>query len=112
MDYTIEIKKNMAIINCHKDLTVFFNYKLSSELTGMMKKGITFFVFDLSHTDWIDSMGIGCVLLAGKISEKKGKKVVLVGGNDKIKFAINKLNLDKWLRHANTLDEAKVYLSG
>ena len=80
------------------------------ELLQLKKKGTKFFIFDLSDTEWIDSMGISSIFAAGKISEAFGRKAVVIGCNEKINHSISLAKLDRWIRISDSMDEARNYL--
>jgi anti-anti-sigma factor len=109
-NYTVEWVGSGVVITLQKDLTVYFNEDLSLEIKNLSAKGCTAFIFDLSQTEWIDSMGIGCIFSAGKQSVPSGRKAMVVGANEKVHYAISLLKLDRWIEFQPDLQTAKMAL--
>lgn len=109
-NYSVELVGTGAVITLNKDLTVYFNEDLSLEIKNLVAKGCTAFIFDLGATEWIDSMGIGCIFSAGKQSVTQGKKAMVVGANEKVHYAISLLKLERWIEFQPDLASAKTAL--
>jgi anti-anti-sigma factor len=106
---SFQIETSVVTITLEKDLTVFYNDELSDKVKLFESQSMDGFIFDLSHTTWIDSMGIQCVLAAGKICHKTGHKVQIVGANEKVHYTISLIKLDIFIEFAVDMNAARAH---
>jgi anti-anti-sigma factor len=109
LNYTVEVSRTLATFTMLKDLTVYFNQDVTTKIKELEDQGCKYFIFDLSATEWIDSMGIGCIYKAGKVCLASGKKAVVVGANEKVKYSITLLKLDKWIEFKDSIAAARAF---
>ncbi len=111
MSYKLDLETNLAVITLHNDFTIFFNRDLLAEMDRLRERRLRFIVFNLFNAAWIDSVGVGCIVKAGKISEPFGKKTVLINANEKIRFVLDQLPLENVFTYSQSIDKAREYLA-
>jgi anti-anti-sigma factor len=97
-NYTLKVDGTAALITMKKDLTIYFNQDMPKVVKELGEQGVTTFTFNLGKTDWIDSMGIGCIFAAGKICQKVGQRAIVINANEKVRYSIALMRLDKWIQ--------------
>jgi len=69
-------------------------------------------VIDVSDMPYIDSAGIGCLVGAHVSRENSGRKLVLVGANDRLLTSLKVTKVDQLFTLAPTVDQALTQASG
>jgi anti-sigma B factor antagonist len=69
--------------------------------------GVRGIVLDLSPTDYVDSAGLGTLVLLTKRAREAGARMILSGLNDRICDLLRLTRLDQVLELCSTLDEGR-----
>ena len=109
MNLDIEKKENIVFIKAKSDLNFHFTKNFDHEIDNFQKNGDYLFVFDLENCDWIDSVGIQCILNTAKISKQHGFKTVIINCNYKIKDIFNILGVEEFIELKENIEEAIEY---
>lgn len=64
-------------------------------------------ILDLSQVPYVDSAGLGTVLISHVSAEKNGRKLVLAGVNERVTSLIRMTRVDSVLRMSATVEEAE-----
>jgi anti-anti-sigma factor len=72
---------------------------------------ITALVIDLTHTPYMDSAGIGCIINCYVSAEKRAQSFYLVGVNDRIAALLQTARVDKLIRSDPTVADVELTLS-
>ena len=84
--------------------------KLKAELLIVCQPDIEGLIIDISQVEYIDSSGLGAMLLAHRQLKEYGKKITLVGAQDVVKSMLSISQLTELFQMADTIDEAlKLY---
>lgn len=63
-------------------------------------------ILDVSDMPYIDSAGIGCLVGAHVSRDNSGRKLVLVGANERLQTSLKVTKVDQLFTMARTVDEA------
>ena len=110
MNYNIVREDDLLVVKAESDLTIFHAQELVNTIKSMADDGIKYYCFDLSESKWIDSVGIGTILAAGKISLNFGKKAVIAGANEVIKNVVTKAKISEFVELRASVPKAMDYL--
>lgn len=69
-------------------------------------------ILDLSDMPYIDSAGIGCLVGAHVSRENSGRKLVLVGANDRLQTSLKVTKVDQLFVQAPTVEDALAQARG
>jgi len=110
MDYEIEIIGKAALIKMPGDFSIFSKGLLDEifELNG--EKKIQYFAFDLSNTKRVDSVGMLCILEAGRLGLENGRKAALIRTHERIRNTIQKAGLSRFAEFFEEREAALGYL--
>lgn len=64
-------------------------------------------IFDLSHSNYMDSAGLGSLMNCYVAAEKNGRTVLLAGANDRIQALLETTKVNTILRNYPTAAEAE-----
>ncbi len=64
-------------------------------------------IFDLTHSDYMDSAGLGALMNCYVAAEKNGRKVLLAGANDRIRALLETTKVHTILKNYPTAAEAE-----
>jgi len=68
---------------------------------------ISALVIDLTHTPYMDSAGIGCIINCYVSAEKREQKFYLAGANERIAALLETAHVDKLIRSYPTVDDVE-----
>jgi anti-sigma B factor antagonist len=68
-------------------------------------------IIDVSDMPYIDSAGIGCLVGAHVSRENSGRKLVLVGANDRLLTSLKVTKVDQLFTLAPTVEQARTLAS-
>lgn len=111
MSYKLDLETHLAIITLNNDFTIFYNRDLLAEMDRLRERKLRFVVFNLFNAAWMDSVGVGCIVKAGQLSEPFGKKAILINANEKIRFVLDQLDIKNYFDYALSLDKAREVLA-
>jgi anti-sigma B factor antagonist len=69
-------------------------------------------IIDVADMPYIDSAGIGCLVGAHVSRENSGRKLVLVGANERLLTSLKVTKVDKLFTFAPTVEQARTQASG
>jgi len=69
-------------------------------------------IIDVSDMPYIDSAGIGCLVGAHVSRENSGRKLVLVGANDRLLTSLKVTRVDQLFKMAPSVEQALAQTSG
>jgi anti-anti-sigma factor len=69
-------------------------------------------IIDLADMPYIDSAGIGCLVGAHVSRENSGRKLVLVGANDRLLTSLKVTRVDHLFSFAPSVEQARALASG
>jgi anti-anti-sigma factor len=69
-------------------------------------------IIDLADMPYIDSAGIGCLVGAHVSRENSGRKLVLVGANDRLLTSLKVTRVDQLFNFAPSVEQARTQASG
>jgi anti-sigma B factor antagonist len=69
-------------------------------------------IIDLADMPYIDSAGIGCLVGAHVSRENSGRKMVLVGANDRLLTSLKVTKVDSLFSFAPTVEQAREQAGG
>ncbi|MGC2110344.1 MAG: STAS domain-containing protein [Candidatus Korobacteraceae bacterium] len=72
----------------------------------------SFLIIDVSDMPYIDSAGIGCLVGAHVSRENSGRKLVIVGANDRLLTSLKVTKVDQLFTLAPTVEQALSQASG
>ena len=69
-------------------------------------------ILDVSDMPYIDSAGIGCLVGAHVSRENSGRKLILVGANDRLQTSLKVTKVDNLFTTSPTIEQAMAKESG
>lgn len=69
-------------------------------------------VIDVSDMPYIDSAGIGCLVGAHVSRENSGRKLILVGANDRLQTSLKVTKVEQLFTQAPTVEQALAQQTG
>jgi len=69
-------------------------------------------IIDLADMPYIDSAGIGCLVGAHVSRENSGRKLVLVGANERLLTSLKVTKVEQLFSFAPTVEEARTHAGG
>ncbi|WP_448204446.1 STAS domain-containing protein [Azospirillum sp. sgz302134] len=95
MDYGIESKDQEAVVRLRGRLTFNDHAKLRALIREMLQSGSKRQVLDLSALEFVDSAGIGMLLIAREEMDNAGKQLVLRAAAGQVKRVLTVAQLNK-----------------
>ena len=69
-------------------------------------------IIDLAHMPYIDSAGIGCLVGAHVSRQGSGRKLVLVGANERLLTSLKVTKVDNLFTFAPSVEQARAQAGG
>jgi anti-sigma B factor antagonist len=69
-------------------------------------------IIDVADMPYIDSAGIGCLVGAHVSRENSGRKLVIVGANERLLTSLRVTKVDQLFTFASTVEQARTQASG
>ena len=69
-------------------------------------------IIDVAEMPYIDSAGIGCLVGAHVSREHSGRKLIIVGANERLLTALKVTKVDQLFTFAPTVEQARTQASG
>jgi len=69
-------------------------------------------IIDVADMPYIDSAGIGCLVGAHVSRENSGRKLILVGANERLLTSLKVTKVDQLFTFAPTVEQARAQVSG
>lgn len=100
-------KSSVVVLDAPERFVVSNRFDLRERVLSALDCGVRAIVLDLSLTDYIDSAGLGTLVLLAKRAREMGARVVLSGLNDRLADLLRLTQLDQVFEQASTLDEGR-----
>ena len=100
-------KNSVLVLDAPDRLDVSNRFALREKVLSALDCGVRGIVLDLSPTDYVDSAGLGTLVLLTKRAREAGARMVLSGLNDRVADMLRLTRLDQVLEQAETLDEGR-----
>ena len=100
-------KNSVLVLGAPDRLDVSNRFELRERVLSALDCGVRAIVVDLSPTDYVDSAGLGTLVLLTKRARESGGRIVLSGLNDRVLDLLRLTRLDQVLEQAATLDEGR-----
>ena len=111
MRFTIDRQDNIAIFTLKRpNLDAEISPQLKAELLILCQPELEALVFDLSFVEYVDSTGLGALLLANRQLKDQDTPIILVGVRELVMKMLTISQLDGIFEYADTIDEAINYL--
>ena len=101
------IKDTVLVLGAPDRLIVSNRFELRERVLSALDCGVRGIVLDLSPTDYVDSAGLGTLVLLTKRAREAGARMILSGLNDRICDLLRLTRLDQVLELCSTLDEGR-----
>lgn len=106
-DYKVEKKDDIVIFEIIGNFTFERKDIIYKEFDKFLKENIRKFIFDLTKTDYMDSSGVGTILMGASYVNRFGERIKVVGESQVIEN-FKCLKVDKYIGFYRTLEEATI----
>jgi len=107
MRFTVEHSDNIVIFELkNPSLSSDISAKLKAELLILCQPNIKAFIFDLSHVEYIDSSGLGALLLAHRQLTSHSIPIGFVSVQDSVRSLLNISHIDDLFEFFDNVEEA------
>lgn len=107
MNFTIERRDNIVIFTLkNTNLDTVISPQFKAELLIICQPNIEALIVNLSDVEYVDSSGLGALLLAYRQLSDHGIPVILVGVQDNVMKMLNISRLEEIFIYFETLEEA------
>ncbi len=107
MRVEVETGESRVVVTIHGSLDLYSASILKKELSGLLERGETDLVFEMSDVDFIDSSGLGVLVGTFKQVRVERGNVVLVGLRPVVRRIFSITRLDKIFEIFDTLEAAR-----
>ncbi len=104
-DYNIEKHDDIVVFAIIGNFTFERKDLIYREFDKFLKQNIRKFVFDLAQTEYMDSSGVGTILMGASYVNRYGEKIKVVGDTQVIEN-FKCLKVDKYIDFFKTLEKA------
>jgi anti-anti-sigma factor len=104
-DYNIEKSDDIVIFKILGNFTFERKDIIYKEFDKYLKQNIRKFIFDLSETEYMDSSGVGTILMGASFVNRYGEKIKVVGDSQVIEN-FKCLKVDKYIGFFKSVDDA------
>ncbi len=102
-----------TVITFRSETISFFNVApLKEKMEELAKEGETVVVLDFTAVRFVDSAGVGGILVACMRLSRQGGRVLAVGVKDRVKKILEYVDRDGVIAYFDTLEEAQASLAG
>ena len=98
-----------VVLRIHGPLLLGNFFPLQSEVRA---DASNLLIIDVADMPYIDSAGIGCLVGAHVSRENSGRKLVLVGANERLLTSLKVTKVDQLFTFASTVEQARAQASG
>jgi anti-anti-sigma factor len=113
MNFSFEKRDNLVIFTLkNPNLDMEISAQLKAKLLILCQPDVEALIFDLTHIEYVDSSGLGALLLAYRQMKEYGSPIVLIGVQDVVKRMLSISQIEELFEYYPTLDAAlKTYES-
>jgi len=98
-----------VVLRIHGPLLLGNFFPLQSEVRA---DSSDLLIIDVADMPYIDSAGIGCLVGAHVSRENSGRKLILVGANERLLTSLKITKVDKLFTFAPTVEQARTQAGG
>jgi len=98
-----------VVLRIHGPLLLGNFFPLQSEVRA---DSSDLLIIDVADMPYIDSAGIGCLVGAYVSRENSGRKLILVGANERLLTSLKVTKVDKLFTFAPTVEQARTQAGG
>ncbi|MGA3054728.1 MAG: STAS domain-containing protein [Candidatus Korobacteraceae bacterium] len=98
-----------VVLRIHGPLLLGNFFPLQSEVRA---DSSDLLIIDVADMPYIDSAGIGCLVGAHVSRENSGRKLILVGANERLLTSLKVTKVDKLFTFAPTVEQARTQAGG
>ena len=107
MKYSVDKKEKHTLLSLEEEkLDTLIAPDLKSEFVKLNAEGISNVILDLSKVKYVDSSGLSSILVANRLCENSGGKLVLACVTDHVMKLLKISQLDSILEIQPTVDES------
>lgn len=108
-----EIAEKQVVITLEGSMTLGSSLKvLDAQLQNLVTNGVNRVVFDLREVDFIDSGGLGLLMLAGSLLNKSGSMLRLSSPQARVRALLRMTRTDTLLKIDESLEDSLAALKG
>lgn len=110
---SIEEKENYSLITFQTETISFFNVTpLKDKMESLAQKGGGVVVMDFHQVRFVDSAGVGGILVSCMRLHRHGGKVLAVGVKDRVKKILDYVDRDEVINYFETIESALAFMDG
>lgn len=102
-----ELDDTAAVLKLTGEIDLRNSPRLHGELNDLLTRRFDRVIFDLSGVGYMDSSGVGTIVNAKRMIEKKGGRLTLVGLQPRVKSVFEITRLESFFHIVGTLEEAQ-----
>ncbi len=107
MNIMIETKDQIVILTLkNSNLDMEISADLKAKLLIVCQPDVEALIFDLTAVEYVDSSGLGALLLAYRQLKEYGAVIAMVGVNEVVKTMLSISQIEDLFDYYDTLDEA------
>jgi anti-anti-sigma factor len=108
MNFTIEHRDGLVIFTLKShNLDTMVAPQIKAEVLIVCQPDIKGLVFDMSQVEYVDSSGLGAMLLAHRQLKDTDAALILVGVQDLVRTMLNISQLEELFEFYDTIEEAE-----
>lgn len=107
------VEPDITVLACAGKFTMGTRLKQTEAQTdSLIADGVRKLVLDLTHTDMVDSAGLGVIMHMSASLEQAGGQFRICGANERIQHLLSITHTDALLAHDDTLENCVRNLGG
>ncbi len=107
MEYGVVEKNNYAIVKFKGEIDVATSIQVRDVLKGLIDKGKVNIIIDFSDVTFIDSSGLGVIVVAYRSVKEKGGSIKFANVNQRVKKLFEITRTEKHFEFYNTVEDAE-----
>ena len=108
-----EVAQKKVVITVEGSMTLGSSLKvLDAQLQNLIANGVNTVVFDLTEVDFIDSAGLGLLMLARGLLNKSGSMLRLCSPQARVRALLRMTRTDTLLKIDESLEESLAAIAG
>lgn len=104
----MSVKSSVLVLGGPEKLVINNRFELRDRVLSAVDCGVRAIVLDFTSTDYIDSAGLGTLVMLTKRVRDCGGRMVLSGVNDRVIDLLRLTRLDQIIDHVATVDEGRI----
>lgn len=107
MEYKVVEKNNYAIVSFKGEIDVAASIQVRDVLKNLIDKGKVNIIIDFSDVTFIDSSGLGVIVVAYRNAKEKGGSIKFANVNQRVKKLFEITKTEKHFKFYNTIEDAE-----